>query len=433
MWSCSDDDSTNTSSPFISGANATLYDLIRNNQSLNEFEVLLNEDSTLIQMLKDTSDFITVFAFNDDAIQNIDTSQYLLSDLRSIEPRERSELLKYHMSTLAALTFSDFESGFKVFTEKRDLVGQRQFLTINKDLSIRGANIAQSSVIRVPNQKARNGVLHIIDEILIPEEYLVNPDSSIIKPQIEFVSSAEGFNIGDSIQIFEEFNVLLDVKRGSYPMEMLHVFLDGQEIASGIVSDQTEFLYRSRNLGNFPEAGTHEYRFSVTDFFGNEGSIEFTVEVINPFTLFEVRNVTLQNQNGSAGNFYNVLLDSVFDLNVANSSGGALVDFFFHFRNSQDFSLYSPVDPEVSSLYGGVIPGWSVRKGTQVVKANVNYGGLTINQILAFNVNSTQANTFFSSQEIVFELEDGTKGVLEITDVVPQNSGYMRFNMKYVK
>jgi uncharacterized surface protein with fasciclin (FAS1) repeats len=133
---------------------ATVYDIIENNAQLNTLEAAINA-AGLAETLSGAGPF-TVFAPTDAAFENLPAG--LLESLLNDPDGLLTEILFYHVVS-GAVESSSLEDGQVVTTVNGDVV----VITISEGLVF--VNDAQ---VVVTDLQADNGIVHIIDAVLVP-------------------------------------------------------------------------------------------------------------------------------------------------------------------------------------------------------------------------------------------------------------------------
>jgi uncharacterized surface protein with fasciclin (FAS1) repeats len=106
---------------------------------------------------------VTFFAPNDDAFK-ADGRFRTLSAIDVADPQALSNLLLYHMTS--GVVFSNQLLTGAIAT----MFGSSRFaVTVTNDfITVRGNRNSVSAVMREPDQTATNGVIHVIDQVLVP-------------------------------------------------------------------------------------------------------------------------------------------------------------------------------------------------------------------------------------------------------------------------
>lgn len=135
------------------GQNATVLEIINNSPDHETLSTVL-ELSGLDGALADPNATLTVFAPTDDAFEAIDSAT--LAEVLS-NPELLEAILLYHVVGSIALS-SDLEDGMEVET----LMGENVTVTINGGVFINNAQVT------VADLEADNGVVHVINAVLLP-------------------------------------------------------------------------------------------------------------------------------------------------------------------------------------------------------------------------------------------------------------------------
>ncbi|MEM9362268.1 MAG: fasciclin domain-containing protein [Bacteroidota bacterium] len=135
----------------------------------------LNDDSDLIGTLSGTGPF-TVFAPTNDAFTALLGSLDGFDSLADFDTEEERALLatilQYHVVAGIAAASTDLTDGQVIETVQ----GENVTITINDDVFIGDATDTDAEVI-IPNVGASNGIVHVIDKVLLPQEVIdaLNP------------------------------------------------------------------------------------------------------------------------------------------------------------------------------------------------------------------------------------------------------------------
>jgi uncharacterized surface protein with fasciclin (FAS1) repeats len=115
------------------------------------------EDTGLVEALNGTGPF-TIFAPTDEAFADIDDDllQRLLKDKDKL-----TEILKYHVAQ-GRYTSADLEGAARLTTLEGD------DLTVDTSNGIR----VDEATVRKADIEADNGVIHVIDQVILPERFL---------------------------------------------------------------------------------------------------------------------------------------------------------------------------------------------------------------------------------------------------------------------
>ncbi|WP_053977362.1 fasciclin domain-containing protein [Mangrovimonas xylaniphaga] len=170
--SCSDDDDSND---IPSGPTLNIVQTAASNDDLSSLVSALtvadqNADSDLIGALSGDGPF-TVFAPTNDAFSDLLGSLDNFNSLSDFDTEEERELLgtilQYHVIAGAAAMSSDLSDGQTITT----LQGESITVNIDGGVSISDATSTEANVITA-NVEATNGVIHIIDKVLLPQEII---------------------------------------------------------------------------------------------------------------------------------------------------------------------------------------------------------------------------------------------------------------------
>jgi uncharacterized surface protein with fasciclin (FAS1) repeats len=153
----------------LTPATGTLLTVIKNNPNLTFVAAAIRRISasnpTLAAMFDGSSSgsTLTFFAPTDEAFKT-DGRFTTLSAIDVADPQVLSNLLLFH--TASGVVFSNQLLTGRITTM---LDNSRLAVTVTNDfITVRGNRNSVSAVIRVPDQTATNGVIHVIDQVLLP-------------------------------------------------------------------------------------------------------------------------------------------------------------------------------------------------------------------------------------------------------------------------
>lgn len=150
VMSCDDDDDDNSAS------NQNAVALVAMNNELSTLETALGKFPDLLATLSAEGEF-TVFAPTNAAFENL-LGAIGQSNLDDVPDDVLRDILEYHLISGAALMSSELQSG------DVETVGGE---SISVDVS-NGVMLNGSAMVSTADVKATNGVVHIIDEVLVP-------------------------------------------------------------------------------------------------------------------------------------------------------------------------------------------------------------------------------------------------------------------------
>ena len=185
LWSCSDDDDNNGG-----GEDSTVVDLALGTADLSSLVAALNQaDAGLVETLSGPGPF-TVFAPTNAAFTNLLAS---LDDFSSLEDFDTAEerallasILTYHV--VAAEAFSgDLSDGQTLTTVN----GSTLTVSLSGGVFIQDATDTDAEVTG-PDVDASNGVVHIINKVLLPQAVIDAINDPIEIPSIVEIATGNG-------------------------------------------------------------------------------------------------------------------------------------------------------------------------------------------------------------------------------------------------
>ncbi|WP_298506606.1 fasciclin domain-containing protein [uncultured Maribacter sp.] len=170
-FSCTKDNDTVEKEESIQVELHELVKLIKENEELSSFVnvlELINEE-VLVQL--NSTEQKTVFVPTNNAFESLFSSLEGYSSLSDFDSLEKkiilAKIVKHHIINGEALMSKDLSTGIKLVTESKEEFS----ITIDGDIFITDETAALAKIIK-KDQQAINGVVHVIDEILVPESVL---------------------------------------------------------------------------------------------------------------------------------------------------------------------------------------------------------------------------------------------------------------------
>lgn len=149
--SCDDDDDDDGS-----GQSQNIVALAQGNSDLSSLEAALIKFPDLVTTLSSQGQF-TVFAPTNAAFDNL-LDAVGQSSLDDIPEDVLKEILEYHVIAGSAVTSSQLQNGDVTTVGGEDIV-----VNVSGGVTLNG-----SAMVSTPDVKASNGVVHVIDEVLVP-------------------------------------------------------------------------------------------------------------------------------------------------------------------------------------------------------------------------------------------------------------------------
>ena len=134
-------------------------------------DALIQADAGLVEVLSGDGPF-TVFAPTNEAFQDLldalGNEYHSLEDFDTAEEKALlAEVLTYHVAAGAAISSSDLSNHQEIVTVQ----GESLFAIINHGVDIRDKTNVDANVIAADNE-ASNGIVHIIDKVLLPQSVI---------------------------------------------------------------------------------------------------------------------------------------------------------------------------------------------------------------------------------------------------------------------
>ncbi len=181
-FACTKDNDTEEKEEPIQEGLPELVKLIKENEELSSFVnvlELINEE-VLVQL--NSTEQKTVFVPTNNAFESLFSSLEGYSSLSDFDSLEKkiilAEIAKHHIINGEALMSKDLSNGIKLVTESKEEFS----ITIDGDIFITDETLTLAKIIK-KDQQAINGVVHVIDEILLPKSILgqLFPEKSILE------------------------------------------------------------------------------------------------------------------------------------------------------------------------------------------------------------------------------------------------------------
>lgn len=154
------------------GSGNTLYDAISRTQGLSHFKQIVDGSPQMVELLKDPSKKLTLFACSNSGIYNLNN---LGATMDAIKTLSRDELVGYQIVPLVLKTTEMKYGVFYVKTVQGERlkingmgiaypkIGSRHMATSVGTTENYEANLFQGDIL------CSNGVLHIVSNMLVPE------------------------------------------------------------------------------------------------------------------------------------------------------------------------------------------------------------------------------------------------------------------------
>lgn len=199
---CNDDDNSDP----IRDSNATILEVAHSRSDLSSFAVAVSKYEDLSSSLDDETQELTVFAPTDDAFDVfLDAMGY--SSLDDIPDDTLKDVIQYHIISGSAFSGSEFTDGQSSATL---LANETVFISINGNTIM-----VNASVISEADVDASNGVVHIVDAVLVPG-YLGGSVASTILGVIQ--SNDQLSTLREAVKRFDDLLSSLNDKGESYTM-----------------------------------------------------------------------------------------------------------------------------------------------------------------------------------------------------------------------
>jgi hypothetical protein len=263
----------------------------------------------------------------------------------------------------------------------------------------------------------------------------VIPAQVVNPPVLNFIASDSTVSGDVTLELDSTFNLFITATAGSNDMQKWEILRDGITLSgySGLVPNVNSFNLLFRDIPTPPVVGTYLFTFRVTDIQGLSTELNWNITITNTlsFTTFNDKRLGAQ-ASPNFGSFFKVSDGTVLLFSAANASNGQDVDFFFFNGATNGPTFFSPTDPDAGSLFGGAIGMWSTMNDTKISYTSLDFNSATPLDIMNESVSGTKANQLTLGDVIIFQTDEGLKGILEITALDPGDSGSITFDVKIV-
>lgn len=180
--------------------------------SNDDFSILVSilsmpELQPILEAASDPASDLTVFAPTNQAFLNL-LSALGKSDLSEVPVDLLVDIVKYHIASGTVMS-TDLSNGQEINTL---LEGDMLNVTIGSDVMIDNSKVISADI------KASNGVVHVIDNVLLPdyvvnsigkvtEFFLFNPEYSTLTKAVKIAGLFEALNTSESITLFAPDNM----------------------------------------------------------------------------------------------------------------------------------------------------------------------------------------------------------------------------------
>ena len=156
LSSCSDSDD-DVEAPLLKG---TIWDIVDSTKNLTLLKGELSAFPDLVTTLEDENADLTIFAPTNAALQTL-LGTLSLADFSSVNQDIAKAVLSYHIVTTSGISSGEIVEG-ETFT-----TAQGEVITVGAGGVLESGAISASE-ISIPDIKATNGVIHLVNTILVP-------------------------------------------------------------------------------------------------------------------------------------------------------------------------------------------------------------------------------------------------------------------------
>ncbi len=363
IQACNDNDDNPTSPPDETG---NIAEVASNNDNFSDLVSALS-DAGLVSTLEGDGPF-TVFAPTNDAFSNLDV------DLSTLSNEQLVEILSYHVLN-GEIASGDLQAEQSV----EALAGGNLFVTAaNGDVSVNdNATVVDADI------EASNGVIHGIDQVLLPDTYL-DVIGIVAKryglQSLEDAVVSEGLastlqeDTDDGYTVFAPSNAAFqdaDLSGQDVASILQYHVLPTEVLSSDLTATQTVTTLQGEDLLVEAADGTvtitdnsgQMYEVTEADLQGKNGVVHITNGVLNP-------NPNILDVAADAGNF-TTLVSALEDAGLVSTLEGA-----------GPFTVFAPTD---DAFQGVDLSGFTTEQlqeilSYHVIPANIASGDLEAEQ-----------------------------------------------------
>jgi transforming growth factor-beta-induced protein len=181
-----------------------ILDIVARGASFTVLEEALDKFPDLTAALGSTEGTFTVFAPDDDAFTAFLNSSSRYNTLEDISNDTLKLILQYHVIADSALKAADLTDPTPPTLEGSTIAvsGSNGQPVLNDSINIRGGE-------GLSDVAAANGIIHVIDQLLVPESAIVEEDSTETEPTLNLVQLAADNNLN---LLVEAINRLPEIK-----------------------------------------------------------------------------------------------------------------------------------------------------------------------------------------------------------------------------
>lgn len=390
-------------------------------EAAGSFSTLLSalDDTDLTSTLKYKGDF-TVFAPTDDAFSALPSGL-----LGSLTNEQLSEILTYHVLNGEVLS-----TALQAEQAPATLSGENLYVTSGTE----GVFVNGSSEVATPDLEVSNGVIHVVDQVLLPDAYGTVVDAAAKRYNFEILVQAVtdaglAGALSDTEAEFtvfaptdEAFSNLPDGLLASLTTEQLATILQYHvlpiEVASGdLEASQAPASLTGENIYVTVDNGTvsvnNSSTVSMADIMTNNGTIHEINEVILPNEFQNVVEIASKNYDLST------LVSLVADAGLVTTLEG-----------DGPFTVFAPTNQAFADVQA-TLDGLTTEQVTEVLQYHVAAvealsgslsDGQTVTTVqgedITVNIDSENNVTLNGSVNVVTVDLQGTNGVIHIIDGV---------------
>lgn len=181
-----------------------ILDIVTREASFTTLEEALGKFPDLTTALGDSAGTYTVFAPDNEAFSAFLNSSSRYSALEDINDDTLKQILQYHVIAGSALQTADLTNPTPQTLEGSPIAvsGSNGQLVLNDSINVRGGE-------GLSDIAAANGIIHVIDQLLVPESVKVEEDTTEAEPTLNLIQLADDNNLN---LLVEAINRLPSVK-----------------------------------------------------------------------------------------------------------------------------------------------------------------------------------------------------------------------------
>lgn len=244
-----------------------------------------------------------------------------------------------------------------------------------------------------------------------------------------FTLSQDTASSGDVITVSATFTG--DTQLSSYTFTNI----DGTSITNSISGTSYNFS-ETFTVGSYSDGDILSITINVVDQDGlnDTQTKQLVINNANPINTYTAVLMGAQN-NASSGGFYDAVTNMTYTLSSANSNQGD-IDFVYYHGATNQATLAAPNNQVVDGSMGASgfswTQAWTVKNATRFINTTIDFDAQTDDSEIAAltGFSDSDFNNLSVGDVIGFELFDGKKGIVKVTDITGTDAGTITFSVK---